>query len=136
MGPSAGHILIVDDEPVLLRMMSAYLGRLGHSVSTLSSTAKAWAALEAPPPRLRLVVLDASMQGVSMEDLALRALQTGPSMSVIAISGYPVDMSALDAAAPGRVLFLQKPFTGEMLAVGRAEVACLARRSSLISGKK
>lgn len=115
MGPSAGHILIVDDEPVLLRMMSAYLGRLGHSVSTLSSTAKAWAALEAPPPRLRLVVLDASMQGVSMEDLALRALQTGPSMSVIAISGYPVDMSALDAAAPGRVLFLQKPFTGEML---------------------
>ncbi len=96
-------------------MMSAYLGRLGHSVSTLSSTAKAWAALETPPPRLRLVVLDASMQGVSMEDLALRALQTGPSMSVITISGYPVDMSALDAAAPGRVLFLQKPFTGEML---------------------
>ena len=24
-------------------------------------------------------------------------------------------MSALDAAAPGRVMFLQKPFTGEML---------------------
>jgi DNA-binding NtrC family response regulator len=115
MQPVTGHILIVDDEPVLLRMMSAYLGRLGHSVSTMSSTAKAWAALETPPSGLRLVVLDASMQGVSMEDLALRALQAGPSMSVIAISGYPVDMSTLDAAAPGRVLFLQKPFTGEML---------------------
>jgi DNA-binding NtrC family response regulator len=116
MGPPAGQILIVDDEPVLLRMMSAYLGRLGYSVSTMSSTAKAWAALETPPRGLRLVVLDATMQGVSMEDLALRALQADPSMCVIAASGYPVDMSALEVAAPGRILFLQKPFTGDMLA--------------------
>jgi DNA-binding NtrC family response regulator len=116
IGPPAGEILIVDDEPALLRLMSAYLGRLGHSVSTMSSTAKAWAALETPPAGLRVVVLDASMQGVSMEDLALRALQADPSMCVIAASGYPVDMSALEAAAPRRVMFLQKPFTGDMLA--------------------
>jgi CheY-like chemotaxis protein len=31
-------------------------------------------------------------------------------------SGYPVDITALEAAAPGRVAFLHKPFTPEMLA--------------------
>ena len=36
-------------------------------------------------------------------------------MSVIAASGYPVVMNALEAAAPGRVMFLHKPFTSEML---------------------
>jgi DNA-binding NtrC family response regulator len=112
----SGHILIVDDEPVLLRMMSTYLGRIGYAVSTLSNTAKALEALKAPSPDLRLLVLDASMQGASMEDLARRALQAIPSVRIIAVSGYPVDMRSLESAAPGRVLFVQKPFTGEMLA--------------------
>jgi FixJ family two-component response regulator len=31
-------------------------------------------------------------------------------------SGYPVDMSRLEAAAPGRVGFVQKPFTPQALA--------------------
>ncbi len=116
MAPVSGHILIVDDEPVLLRMMSAYLSRIGYSVSTLGSTGKAMAALEAPAPDLRLLVIDASMRGVTMEDLAGRALNAVPQICVIAVSGYPVDMSSLEALAPGRVLFLQKPFTGDMLA--------------------
>ena len=57
------------------------------------------------------------MSGMSMEELALRMLR-GKSLRcrVMAASGYPVDMSALEAAAPGRVMFLQKPFTREMLA--------------------
>ena len=52
---------------------------------------------------------------MSMEELALRILAGNPSVSVIAASGYPVDMTALEAAAPGRVMFLHKPFTAEML---------------------
>jgi FixJ family two-component response regulator len=34
---------------------------------------------------------------------------------VIAASGYPVEMAVLEAAAPGRVMFLQKPFSPAML---------------------
>jgi CheY-like chemotaxis protein len=51
-----------------------------------------------------------------MDDLALRMLRTDPALRVLAASGYPVDMTALAEAAPGRVDFLQKPFTPEMLA--------------------
>ena len=113
---ASGRILVVDDEPPLLRMLSLYLGRLGYSVTAAESTDAAWRLVEAEPAAFTVAVLDGSMSGMSMDDLALRMLRTDPALRVLAASGYPVDMTALAEAAPGRVDFLQKPFTPEMLA--------------------
>jgi two-component system, cell cycle sensor histidine kinase and response regulator CckA len=110
------RILIVDDEPALLRMMSVYLERLGFEVTAAGTTGAAWMEVENAPSEFDIAVLDATMSGLSMQDLALRILQHGHSVRVIAASGYPVDMSAMEAEAPGRVMFLHKPFTPEMLA--------------------
>ena len=107
---------MVDDEPPLLRMLSLYLGRLGYSVTTAESTDAAWLLVEADPAAFALAVLDGSMSGMSMGDLALRMLRANPALRVLASSGYPLDMTALSDAAPGRVDFLQKPFTPEMMA--------------------
>jgi len=114
-GKATGRILIVDDEPPLLKMMSVYLGRLGFSVVAAETTEQAWAAAYGAQPQFSVAVLDASMEGMTMEDLAQRMLRASPSLRVIATSGYPVDMTAVEAAAPGRVMFLPKPFTPEML---------------------
>jgi two-component system cell cycle sensor histidine kinase/response regulator CckA len=111
-----GRLLVVDDEPQLLRMLSLYLGRLGYSVTTAETTDAAWRLVEADPAAFAVAVLDGSMSGMSMNDLALRMLRANPALRVLAASGYPVDMTALSEAAPGRVDFLQKPFTPEMLA--------------------
>ncbi len=111
-----GRILLVDDEPALLKMMSLYLQRRGHSVTTASTTEEASRLIEAEPQSYAAAVLDATMAGLSMEDLALKILQANSSVRVLAASGYPVDVSRLEAAAPGRVAFLHKPFTPEMLA--------------------
>jgi CheY-like chemotaxis protein len=111
-----GRVLVVDDEPPLLRMLSLYLGRLGYPVTTAETTDAAWKLVEANPAAFTVALLDGSMPGMSMDDLALRMLQANPAMRVLAASGYPVDMTVLSAAAPGRVAFLQKPFTPEMLA--------------------
>ena len=111
----APRILLVDDEPQLLKMMSLYLVRRGFSVTTAGSTEKAWEEMQATPSEFAIAVLDATMAGMSMEELALRILGANPSVSVIAASGYPVVMSALESAAPGRVMFLHKPFTADML---------------------
>lgn len=116
MEPSAGRILLVDDEPSLLKMMSIYLERRGYSVTTAGGTDEASALAEAAPQAFGVAVLDATMAGLSMEALALRLLRANPALHVLAASGYPVEMSALEAAAPGRVAFLHKPFTPEMLA--------------------
>jgi two-component system, cell cycle sensor histidine kinase and response regulator CckA len=115
MTEASGRILIVDDEPTLLKMMSVYLRRLGHTVVTAGNTEKAWAEVEAAAPTFAVAVLDATMNGIPLGDLAARMLAANPRLCVIAASGYPVDMVALEAAAPGRVMFLHKPFSPEML---------------------
>ena len=111
-----GRILLVDDEPALLKMMSVYLQRRGYAVSTSSTTDQASTMIDAEPLTYTVAVLDATMAGLSMEELALKMLEANPSLRVITASGYPVDMSRLERAAPGRVMFLHKPFAPEMLA--------------------
>jgi len=113
---TASRILIVDDELSLLKMLGMYLGRLGFAVTATASMEAARSALEASPSGFDVVVLDASMGGGSTEEFALRALAAHPRLCVLAASGYPVDMTAMERAAAGRVGFLHKPFTGEMLA--------------------
>ena len=111
-----GQILIVDDEPSLLKMMSAYLSRLGYSVVTAVSAEQGLDAIKAHPDGFAVAVVDATMAGPSLEELASQMLTATPRLCVIAASGYPVDTAPLEAAAPGRVTFLHKPFAPEMLA--------------------
>lgn len=112
---SANKILIVDDEPSLLKMMGLYLRRLGYEVVAAGSMENAWAEWEAAPHQFAVAVLDATMNGDSLDDTAERMLSADAGVCVIAASGYPVDITSLQAAAPDRVMFLHKPFTPEML---------------------
>ncbi|HEX3744773.1 MAG TPA: response regulator [Bryobacteraceae bacterium] len=116
MDRTVRRILIVDDEPPLLRMMSLFLGRKGYTVTTADGTDQAWALVEADPAAFDIAVLDGSMPGMTMEELATRMLQANPAMCILSASGYLVDISGLAAKAPGRVAFLLKPFTPHALA--------------------
>ena len=78
---SLGNIVLVDDEPSLLKLIATYLTRLGYEVRTCTRTDEAWRVL-----------------------------------AVSASSGYPTDLRSLEEAGPGRVRFLHKPYTPEMLA--------------------
>jgi len=109
-------ILLVDDERALLKILSVYLSRLGYQTRAAESTDQAWAAVRESAGELAAAVLDASLPGLSTEDLAANLLAANPRLCAVVASGYPVDMSVLEEQAPGRVLFLQKPFTPEMLA--------------------
>jgi DNA-binding NtrC family response regulator len=111
-----GQILLVDDEPSLLKMMSVYLKRLGYGVVTASTADEAMNAIKAQPGGFAVAVVDASLAGSGLEDLATQMLMVTPRLCLIAASGYPVDMTLLEAATPGRVTFLHKPFAPEALA--------------------
>jgi DNA-binding NtrC family response regulator len=110
------RILIVDDEPSLLKMMSVYLTRLGYEVVTATNAQQAMEAVAATPGGFAVAVLDATLAGTNLDNLAGQMLMLTPRICLIAASGYPVDTSTLEAAAPGRVTFLHKPFRPEMLA--------------------
>ncbi|HEV3330470.1 MAG TPA: response regulator [Bryobacteraceae bacterium] len=125
------RVLLVDDEPPLLKMMSTYLLRLGFAVTTCATTDRACAEIAAQPDGFDIAVLDATMEGMSLEDLARQMLQANPAMRVLGASGYPVDMSALNATAPGRVAFLHKPFTPHMLAAAIRRMLGAEKEESL-----
>ena len=130
-GGSRSRVLLVDDEAPLLKMMSIYLQRLGYSVTTCATTDRACAEIAANPDGFDIAVLDASMEGLSMEELARQMLAANPAMRVLGASGYPVDMSALEAAAPGRVAFLLKPFTPQMLAASLRRMLAAEKEEDL-----
>jgi DNA-binding NtrC family response regulator len=109
-------IMIVDDEPSLLRMMELYLTRLGYRVVSFDSTEKAWEHAQADPAAFRLAVLDMTMAGLSSRELAERLLAVNPEAEVIFASGYPINLADFERTAPGRTSFLHKPFVPQTLA--------------------
>jgi DNA-binding NtrC family response regulator len=110
------RILVVDDEHQLLKILTRYLARLGYGVVAASTTQEAWEHIQAAPHSYSLALIDATMEGMTAEELTRRILQADPKIQVIASSGYP--MAAADFAALGskRVTFLHKPFTPDALA--------------------
>jgi DNA-binding NtrC family response regulator len=109
------EVLIVDDEGALLKLMSAYLRRLGYAATAANTMAKAWDQLKLSPERFGVVVLDAGIAETGFNELVLEILAFHPRLRVVVSSGYPVDMSVLEQAAPRRVEFLHKPFSPDML---------------------
>src|SRR5215469_3012697 len=89
------RILIVDDEPPLLRMLSTYLRRLGYNVMTLERTDQVMAMMPDQIQDFGIAVLDATMTGVSLETMAMAMLHANQRLRILTASGYPVDMSAL-----------------------------------------
>ena len=116
MSDTTASILVVDDEPSLLRMMSVYLGRKGYRVTVAANAPQARELLAPDPGAFAIVVLDATLAGTNLTELGGEILQGSLNVKVLAASGYPTEVSELEAAAPGRVSFLLKPFSPEMLA--------------------
>jgi CheY-like chemotaxis protein len=106
MNPKA--ILVVDDEPAILDMISELLGYEGYQVVTTSqgSVALAWA--KADPPAL--ILLDLMMPGMSGWQVidALKASPQTRAIPIVVLSAQR-DLPAT-AKELGIAVFLAKPF--------------------------
>lgn len=112
---AAGRILVVDDQPANLRVVSALLSRHGHEVCTASSGEEALALASAQVPDLML--LDMMMPG--MDGFALLAeikqhaeLLRLPVVFLTAAQDRELLLRAFDA---GAVDYVTKPFMPEEL---------------------
>ena len=108
-------VLLVEDEPHILFLLSEYLAGEGYQVLQADSAARAFEIL-ATKPRLDLLISDYRLPGgVSGVMIAEPALKLRPDLKVIFISGYPIEIyesgSDLARAAP----VLAKPFSLDSL---------------------
>ncbi len=85
----AGHILVVDDEPAVRRLLVQQLTQTGYQVSDASDGAMALARLRAAVVPVDLVLTDLVMPNMSGEALARQMSREFPLVPVLCMSGTP-----------------------------------------------
>ena len=105
----ASVVLVVDDEPMLLRLMERALAEAGCRVQGASSGLRALELVSSLPYPPDLLVTDLRMDRLNGVDLARLVTAKHPHTPVLLVSGYDPDHT--EPAWP----FLRKPFALEAL---------------------
>ena len=112
-----GRVLLVDDDPLVLRVLRVQLEEAGHAVTAVGSGAAALAALE-DGEAVDLLVSDLPMPGMDGRELIWAAQARRPGLPAILLTGHPVGAAAPadggKQAASYRLM--HKPVSGPCLA--------------------
>ncbi|NEN93533.1 MAG: response regulator [Okeania sp. SIO3H1] len=110
---SSSYILIVDDLPINLRLLSILLQRNGYKVKTELSGKTALETIRANPPDL--ILLDIMMPEMDGYEVCqqLKALDEFCDIPVIFISALDDSLNKVKAFEAGAVDYITKPFKSE-----------------------
>lgn len=121
------HILLIDDEEILLEMGKLMLERLGYHVTARWSGIEALTTFQTQPDLFDIVITDQTMPGMTGIDLSRRILQLRPNMPIILCTGYSSLITEEKARSLGIKGFAMKP-------LARKNVARLIRK--ILDGKR
>ncbi len=102
-------VLLVDDEPAVLKCLSTVLTRLGHSVTTAPCGEAAIAQLD--QQAFDLVVTDFRMPGLGGDAVVQSLRDRGADAAVLVITGLTDELPDWLRVGPEAVRILAKPFT-------------------------
>ncbi|MEO5764746.1 MAG: sigma 54-interacting transcriptional regulator [Casimicrobiaceae bacterium] len=108
-----GEILLVDDDPDLLKLISLRLTSAGYRVRTADSGETALAALALARPGL--VITDLRMPGIDGMQLFEAIHRQHPALPVIILTAHGTIPDAVSATQRGVFGFLTKPFDSQEL---------------------
>lgn len=118
-GPPRGAvertILLVEDEPAILRMTRLVLEGLQFSVIAASDSREAMRLAEAHAGPIDLLLTDVIMPEMDGKELADRLTARFPEMKTLYMSGYTADLIAQRGVLAPGTHFLSKPFTVDQL---------------------
>ncbi len=107
-------VLVVDDEPQMVRMLARLLSKLeGVKVETSLSGEEALEKAKTILPEV--VVTDVKMPGMDGLQLLNHLKEIDPTVSVILITGYGTIEMAVKAVKDGAYDFIEKPFDKDRL---------------------
>ena len=110
---AGAHILVVDDDEDILRLLSMRLRARGFRVTGAGSAEEALARLAVDPPRI--VVSDVRLPGRDGLALYEEIRATRPSLPVILLTAHGSIPDAVDATSRGVFGYLTKPFDSQIL---------------------
>lgn len=100
------QILVVDDEPSILRMLTFSLERLGHEVVAASDAGEA--QLRYAPGQTALIMLDIMLPGMDGLSLCRQWRQDGVTVPIILLTARD-EQVADEYASAGATDWVQKP---------------------------
>jgi CheY-like chemotaxis protein len=103
-----GHVLLVDDEAPIRKLISDVLRPRGYTVTQCCGGSEAVEYYSRHAAEVDLVVMDIMMPGMNGTEALARMLLIDPSVRVIMISGGRYSEDELRAA--GAIAFAPKPF--------------------------
>jgi CheY-like chemotaxis protein len=109
-------ILIVEDESSILDVLHLLLGHLGYHVLATASPAEAITLADRERRKIDLLITDVAMPGMNGFELAHALKSSHPHLRVMFISGHTPDGIAHYGELDKKAVFIQKPFTQEVLA--------------------
>ncbi|MFB4203372.1 Transcriptional regulatory protein GlrR [wastewater metagenome] len=110
---TAYRILVVDDDPGVLRLLSIRLRSRGYEITTAASGEEALAHITAVRPHL--VITDLRMDGMDGMTLFQRLHDQHPSLPVIILTAHGTIPEAVRATKSGVFSFITKPFEAPYL---------------------
>ena len=109
-------ILVIDDEPDVLRLVEAILNEQGYQVVTAKGSDNAIRTFDRMPKKPDLVLTDVVMPGMSGPMLVDHLLQTVPNLRVLFMSGYDERQVVQKYVVEKGFALIPKPFTLQKLA--------------------
>ena len=108
-------ILVVEDEPLVRRLVCSGLREAGYVVLEAQNGAEARRLSAAHSGSIEVLVTDVVMPGEGGVELATHLVATRPDLRVLYISGYTEDAILPHGVPTDGASFLQKPFTSAAL---------------------
>ena len=103
------RILLVDDEPLLVKLEQKQLEMAGFQVTGISDSTDALREFQSDPNKFDLIITDQTMPGLRGSELARAILKIRPAIPIILCTGFSSVISKEEALAAGIKKFVVKP---------------------------
>jgi len=128
MASAQGHILLVDDEPQLVRVLTPVLATVGYDVSVAATGNQALSQLA--QEGYDAVILDLGLPDLDGKAV-IEAIRSWSDVPILVLSARDIEQEKIAALDLGADDFVNKPFAvGELLARLRATLRGRERRFS------
>ena len=125
-------ILIVDDDPEIVKMVSFALKERGYDLITAENGRKAIEEVQSDSPDL--VLLDLNLPDMNGKEILKRIREINEDIVTIVVTGYGGEKIAIDLMKAGAMDFISKPFEIDILFKSIKD--CLTLRDARIEDKR
>ena len=109
-------ILLVEDEPLILKMTLEMLKLQGYTVLSAPSPEQAISIAREHAGKIHLLMTDVIMPGMNGPELVRQLLTRQPKLAYLYMSGYTANLIAEQGVKEEGTYFLAKPFSRQAIA--------------------